>query len=414
MASIHSDPIAETAPIIDGIVPPEVASPESPQEIADLLASAAAEGKTVAPIGGGTSLSLGNVPERIDIGLTTTKLTGIISYEPTDLTLSVWAGSRFADVNAQLADQGQTLPLDVPYRENATIGGLIASGLVGPRRSGSPTFRDLLIGISAAHPSGTVTKAGGMVVKNVTGFDLMRLYLGSLGTLGVVVSANFKVLPLARFETTLLTKFSDLASAIDAGSRVREGRARPIALEVFRSGEAWAVAVRLEGRESTVRLLLNEVRESLTGDQETFEGEASKQWWQSFAELEAASTNGADVVLRCSVRPRLGDELLQRVNNEVEDAELSVTHLSWSPALGTVTARISAHQHGNPKQALRDLREQLLGVSDNTTVLAAPAEWKTGLDVWGRPPETIDIMRALKEQFDPARVLNPGRFAGGI
>jgi glycolate oxidase FAD binding subunit len=414
MASIHSDQVAQTAHVIDGISLPEMASPESPQEIADLLATAAAEGKTVAPVGGGTSLSLGNVPERIDIGLSTIRLSGIISYEPTDLTLSVWAGSRFAEVNAQLAEHGQTLPIDVPYSENATIGGLIATGIAGPRRAGSPTFRDLLIGVSAAHPSGTVTKAGGMVVKNVTGFDLMRLYLGSLGTLGIVVSANFKVLPLARFETTLLAKFSDPTTAIDTGSRVRESRARPIALEIFRSGEGWDVAVRLEGRESTVRLLLNELRELLTDDSETFEAEASKQWWQSFAEREAPFTNGHDAVLRCSVRPRQGSELLQQVNNEVEEAGFSVSHLSWSPELGTVTTRVSVRHLNDPRPALSDLQEQLLAVSDNATVLAAPAEWKTDFDVWGRPPETIDIMRALKEQFDPARVLNPGRFAGGI
>ncbi|MEA2598117.1 MAG: glycolate oxidase binding subunit, partial [Thermomicrobiales bacterium] len=221
-----------TLTTVDGYTPIRIVEPERPSDVAEVLADAAAEGLAVTPIGGGTSLGLGNVPERLDIGLSTNRLRGIIDYEPADLTLSVAAGSPFADVQAVLAEHGQTLPIEVPHPDRATIGGLIATALAGPRRYGAGTLRDLLIGVSAAHPSGTVTKAGGMVVKNVTGFDLMRLYLGSLGTLGVLVSANFKVLPLPRFEATLLVTYSALAPALDAANRIRVGRVQPVSLEV--------------------------------------------------------------------------------------------------------------------------------------------------------------------------------------
>jgi glycolate oxidase FAD binding subunit len=399
---------------VDGLIPSETVFPASPQELADVLASAAEEGKAIVPVGGGTKLSLGNVPERLDLGVSTRDLSGIINYEPTDMTLSVWAGSRFAEINAVLAEKGQTLPIDVASPVRASIGGLIATGLAGPRRTGSPTFRDLLIGISAAHPSGTVTKAGGMVVKNVTGFDLMRVYLGSLGTLGVIASANFKVLPLGRRDLTVLKSFSAQLDPIDAALKIRDGRIRPVALEVFQSSGQWSVAARLEGRESTVQLLSRELAHVLGGDAEIFEGEASSSWWQAFIDEESASTNGKDALIRCSSRPRLGHQLFVDVSNEIRDLSALSSHLSWSPALGTTTGRVSLPNVNDARFVFADLRERFLKIADNVTVLAAPAEWKEGIDVWGATPETIDIMRALKAQFDPRRVLNPGRFAGGI
>ncbi len=193
-------PFEEVA--IDGQVPGGVVEPVTAEEAAALLAESVRRGFACAPVGGGTKLALGNPPERLDVVLSTRRLGGVIDYVPTDLVLSVGAGARIGDVRAVLAEHGQHLPIDAPAE--ATIGGLIATALAGPRRLGYGTLRDLLIGIAVAHPAGTVTRAGGMVVKNVSGFDLPRVYHGSLGTLGVIVSANFKVLPAPRHESTLL------------------------------------------------------------------------------------------------------------------------------------------------------------------------------------------------------------------
>jgi glycolate oxidase FAD binding subunit len=413
MAFTHSKPVAALMEI-DGLTPSNSEFPATPQELADLLATAGSEGKAVAPIGGCTSLALGNAPERLDLAISTENISGVISYEPTDLTLSVWAGSRFGEVNALLADHGQTLPLDVAHPDQATIGGLIATGLAGPRRSGSPTFRDLLIGISVGHSSGTVTKAGGMVVKNVTGFDLMRVYLGSLGTLGIIVSANFKVLPLGRRDLTVLKSFSTQSDAVVAALKIRDGRARPVALEVFQSNDGSSVAARLEGRESTVQLLSEEVAQILGGSADIFDGDASRSWWQSFTDTESATSNGQDAVIRCSSRPRQGHQLFVDVSSEIRESAGVARHLSWSPALGTITCRVSFPESRDATVTFVGLQKRFFEIADNVLVLAAPAEWKARIDVWGATPETIDIMRALKEQFDPGRVLNPGRFAGSI
>lgn len=413
MASTHSKLVGST-PIIDGLMPAKVVTPADPQELASILARAAQEGQAVAPIGGGTSLALGNVPERLDLAVSLANISGVISYEPTDLTLSVWAGSRFDEINKILAENGQTLPIDVAFSDRATIGGRIATGIAGPRRSGSPTLRDLLIGVSAAHSSGTVTKAGGMVVKNVTGFDLMRVYLGSLGTLGVVLSANLKVLPVGRRDITVSGTFSNLEKAIEVAGKIRESRVRAVALEVFRSASDWSVAARIEGRETTVQLLADETAQTLEGDVESFEGEASESWWNVFSEKEAPTTNGEDVVLRCSTRPRCGHGLLKKLSIALEEFGGTVDHVSWAPVIGTTTLRCSFNDDENPRSKFLALRDGAMAAAENVTVLAAPPEWKAGMDIWGATPETIDVMRALKEQFDPARILNPGRFVGGI
>ena len=162
------------------------------------------------------------------------------------------AGARFGDVQAVLAEHGQRLPLDPPGGADATIGGLIATGRWGPLRYSAGTLRDLLIGISVAHPSGTVSKAGGMVVKNVSGYDMPRLYLGSLGTLGVVVSANFKVLPRPRAEATVIAAYDEPAPAFSAASALRNSREPIAALEVAFFDGAWRLAARIEGRDETV------------------------------------------------------------------------------------------------------------------------------------------------------------------
>ena len=405
------------APTIDGLTPADVVAPGDAQAVAEVLAEAAARGLAVAPVGGGTALMLGNVPERVDLALLTAGLGGILEYEPTDLVLSAGAGARFGDVQAVLAEHGQRLPLQAPGGDGATIGGLIATALAGPRRLGSGTLRDLLIGISVAHPSGTVTKAGGMVVKNVTGFDLTRVYHGSLGTLGVVVSANFKVLPAPRFETTVVARLDSAEPAFAAADRVRAGRIQPVALEVTRVEGGWLVAVLLEGREGTVRALAEETTSMIEagGDAEAelVDGVESVEWWRHFLDVQSPWAAEREALVRCAVRPRATADAVRELLALENRGVVALNAVQASPGLGLVHCRV-ALPPGDGADALKLLQDELLAEVDNATVLAAAPDLKRGLDVWGRTPETLDLMRALKEQFDPKRVLNPGRFAGFI
>lgn len=401
-------------PAIDGVTPDRIVAPESAEEIADILAEAAGRSLAVAPIGGGTALGLGNVPERLDLAVSTERLTGVIDYEPMDLVLSIGAGAKFSDAQAILAKHGQGIPIEAPLEANATIGGLIATALAGPRRLGSGTLRDLLIGISVAHPSGTVTKAGGMVVKNVTGFDLTRLYLGSLGTLGVIVSANFKVLPKSRAESTLLLHASSIDQGAIAAAAIRASSLQPIALELTQTGSDWRLAVRIEGREGTVATSADRVLGLVKLDYELLEGPESAAWWRTYVDAQAPALNSPrEVVVRCGVRPRATVDLLRNALDKASSHSLSASYIAASPGLGSVILRLESTEAISGSDLAR-LQSDLHEIADTVTVLAANPEAKRAIDVWGKSPGTLDLMQSLKNQFDPARVLNPGRFAGRI
>ncbi len=316
---------------VDGVSASEFAVPGDAQETADALAVAASLGKAVTPIGGGTALTLGNPPERVDVALSTERLAGIIDYEPTDLVLSVGAGARFGDVQAVLAEHGQRLPLDPPGGGDATIGGLIATGRWGPLRYSAGTLRDLLIGISVAHPSGTVSKAGGMVVKNVSGYDMPRLYLGSLGTLGVVVSANFKVLPRPRSEATVIATYNDLAAAFAAASQLRGGRDPIAALEVLSRDGDWALATRIEGRDETVDAVATQIVSGAAGDITRLDGQESAGWWSAYVGQQQARQGDNAVLVRCGARPKETAALASRFIDAMSELGITVPYLAASP-----------------------------------------------------------------------------------
>jgi glycolate oxidase FAD binding subunit len=410
MASIHSDLTqlnASRSPrpdAIDDVGIERWLEPDSADEVARLLADAAGRGQAIAPVGGGTKLAIGNAPARIDAALSTAKLNRVLHYEPTDMTLSVEAGIRFADLQRVLAEKGQTLPIEVPDAEDATIGGLIATAIAGPRRYGSGTLRDLLIGITCAYPSGIVAKAGGLVVKNVTGFDLMRLHLGALGTLGVIVSANFKVLPLARTEATLITDPGTLTRALAAADASKSGRVRPVAIEVFAADGAWRAAVRIEGRPETVNHGVASLEVQGVWPQH-LQGEESAHWWRGYVERQSLLT-GSEIAIRCGAEPKAGAALAETIARILDRHDISPELMAVSPRLGTVHLGMA----GIEPDSFPRLHSALADAASAVTVLRAPAQLKSQLDVWGKTPKTVDVMRALKSEFDPHNVLNPGRF----
>ena len=396
---------------VDGVAASSFVVPGDAQETAAFLAEAAALGRAVSPVGGGTALNLGNPPERLDCVLSTERLAGIIDYEPMDLVMSVGAGARFGDVQAVLAEHGQRLPLDPPGSVDATIGGLIATGRWGPLRYSAGTLRDLLIGISVAHPSGTVSKAGGMVVKNVSGYDMPRLYLGSLGTLGVVVSANFKVLPRPRAEATVIAAYDEPAKAFSAATALRNDREPVAALEITFLEGAWRLATRIEGRDETVAAVAAQISAKAGGDVSRLEGPESVIWWASYIANQQIANHENAVLVRCGVRPKETAVLATGMASALSGIGIATPYLAASPGLGIVVGRMDLGSEGS-SGLLADAQGILLGLAETVTILAAPPSWKRGIDVWGRLPEGFDVMRSLRAQFDPERTINPGRFAG--
>ncbi|MGI8482928.1 MAG: FAD-binding oxidoreductase [Thermomicrobiales bacterium] len=389
---------------IDGISPGTSVDVSTPDEVADVLRTASINGQNVVPVGGGTALSIGNISEQVDVAIGLSSLSGVIDYQATDLMVSVRAGTTIAALSAELAAHGQELPLDIPFPDRATVGGVLATAFAGPRRFGSGTLKDLVVGCSYVRGDGLIAKAGGMVVKNVSGFEIPRLLHGSWGTLAVMTSANFKVTPIPKGDLTCSVDYSSMPDAVKAGSRVLMSGVSVVSCEIVQLPQAITLLVRLQGREEGVHEQLSDLRKALAGAEPGVdEGVASRRVWQSQVEHLASADGLVQVVI--GARPRDLESLLAHLETMPAG---SVTELIASPATGTVRVRLDPEQFASdhfwttltPPQGLQGL---------SMMVEFAPSARKRGLDVWGPPPAGIEIMRSIKRQFDPDNVLNRGR-----
>ena len=217
---------------IDGCTPERIVCPASIDELAQCAASAHAANLAVIPVGNGTQLHVGRAPTRYDVALSTQRLNRILAHEAADMTVTVEAGITLADLNAALAPAGQRLPLDPPHPERTTIGALIATDACGPLRLSQGKVRDLLIGITVVLADGTLVHGGGRVVKNVAGYDLMKLFTGSFGTLGIIVEATFKLRPVAEHEAVFVLPASGTEAAVVLGLKVPSAQVTPHYVEV--------------------------------------------------------------------------------------------------------------------------------------------------------------------------------------
>ena len=418
MASTHSnghhDPghIEHAVYSAFGVAPQRIYEPETAQEMAELLAEARTERAAVLPAGGLTQISFGNRPSAVNWIASTGRLNRVLSHEPADLTMSVEAGVTLAQLQDALSEAQQHLPVESPDPERTTIGGLVATALVGPRRASSGTLRDYLIGISAAYPDGSVGKAGGLVVKNVSGFDLMRMHHGALGTLGVITSVNLKVMPAPRSEASLIARSRDLGDLQRAAVQIARLNPPPSALEVFRTGDEWTLACRWEGRSGTLPKRIEQTRTLLGVTASQLDERDSRQYWADYGwTWFRTPADGTKALVRVAGLPGDSFATLEQVDRISAERRVRLQFVSVSPRLGTVFAGVKSHLEVPAFQAwVRALRD----VVPATTIIAAPLPWKADLDTWNHDPSALDLMRALKREFDPDSVINPGRYAGGI
>ncbi len=394
---------------IDGVVPDRVIRPDSPYDLATLLCEASDQDWSIHPIGSGLHQRFGRTPERVDVAVSTLGLSGILRYDPEDLVVSVAAGTTLAELQGELSTHGQWLPVEAPGGSSATVGGMLALGLIGPRQLGSLSVRDLLLGMSVALTDGTVVKSGGMVVKNVTGFDMGRLHVGARGTLGVITSANFKVLPKPETEATLLVRFQPgpvgLAEAFASFDRLRAGTLRPIAADVTIQPNSTELAVRFEGRMAAVRRQMDAASAVVAGDTVAlFDPGEVQAWWVRHVE-QLGFGDAERTVLRLDSRPRAIGALAARIVNELDAANRTDCRIVVSPGLGLIWADLGEASQPDAAGLLGSLRDQSAGV----TILGAPTAWKADVTAMGgAEPRSVDL--ALRAQFDPNQILNRGRF----
>jgi glycolate oxidase FAD binding subunit len=376
------------------------ATPANDVECAQILADAARDRRTVRIRGSGTKSYIGDV-RPTDIEVSSERLAGVVDHVPADLTVTVGAGTRVADLAAALARAGQFLPLDPPHANEATIGGVIAANSNGFWRTRYGSVRDLLIGTRIALADGTVARAGGRVVKNVAGYDLDKLLVGSFGTLGVIVEATLKVLPVPAASDGLVARFARSADAFAGAQAIVRGASRVEACVIERTDAGWRLAMQARGTAPTVKRAITDARREIA--ERAGDATALADALGEMRELPTRATDGAlvrvSLPLAASAAFAETAARLETLATLVADAASGVTR---------------AHLMGEDDAVIRDAEALLLAarVVGGTGRIERRAEHlRERLPTWPTRPNGDFLMRRIKEAFDPAGILEPGRSA---
>ncbi|HET7419692.1 MAG TPA: FAD-binding oxidoreductase [Candidatus Dormibacteraeota bacterium] len=338
--------------------------PATAEEVARILHDAETARHAVVPVGGGKATGMGNPVERCDVTLHTSRLDRVLEHSQPDMVVSVEAGITLEALQAELGKTGQFLPLDPFNSPGHTVGGLLASGWTGPLRMRYGSPRDFLIGIRVALPDGKLAGGGGRVVKNVSGYDMMKLHYGALGTLGVIVAASFKVFPRPLHDVTVSGD-----GGWDDAVRALAMPVAPSALEVFDGGR---VLARFTGSREAVRRIV-----------------ADLGWPETDATVWDEHSRRAPGRCARIATPK------ERLRGVVEGL-----HDWWaSPGVGV------AYWTPPDEASVAPVREKVEAAGGSLVMLTP-----SGVDAWGKRPQTLEVMRRLKNAFDPDGILNPGRF----
>ncbi len=409
---------------VDGVLAKAVVRPGTPQEVAAVLRFAHASGLVVVAAGGFTQQRTGATPPGVDLVLETTRLTAVEHYDAGDLTIGVGAGTTVAQVGEMVAANRQILPLDVARAEKATVGGALATAAHGPLKQGYGGVRDYCIGVRFVTADGKLAKGGGRVVKNVAGYDLMKLLIGSYGTLGIIVGASFKLFPRPAQTRTWICEFAGLREALEFRDTMLQSPLAPLCLELVsphaqmlladsgRASEAWHICVRGGGSDAVLGRYRKELGSAVARE---IEGEEEMRFWRGARDFSA------------TVFERQRNAMLVEVNVPLQSAEgaiLAATQAGMNDSfvcavmgragVGTFLVALlpvatdppAAMLYANAISALRCG----LPRDGSAIVLGCPREAKAHFSVWGSTPTDVDCMRAIKRAMDEKDILNRGRF----
>ncbi len=397
---------------IDGLTPKAVVLPASVWEIQDVLRFAAAQHLSVIPAGSGSKLQSGNPPEKVDIVLAMTRINEVVEYEPADLTVTVEAGIQLTALQEKLADNGQFLPLNPPYASRCTLGGIVAANASGSLRLRYGTARNLVLGLRVVHASGTVVKSGGKVVKNVAGYDVNKLYIGSFGTLGILTEMTLKLSPIPARQALLTAQFQDMQAAAKTGLSIVGSQTLPDFVNLLVNSEHAGpmLVAGFGGDAETVTWQLEQARRimelnSAIGVKE-LEGESFQKLNDAMRAFAESENDSRTVIVQVNLKRTDIAEFAENVlTNNAEMLAL----------LGSGVLYLKMEQVERLAETLATLRERVVAAHGNLIIESAPPELKQQLDVWGPvAPRARNLMQQLKARFDERNLLNPGRFVSGI
>ena len=375
-------------------------APTSSAELAEALRDAAAAGRTISLAGNSTKRHMAGPLEPADVALTTMSLRGVLQYEPRDLTISVNAGVSWCEFTHLLAENRQMVPLDPPFAEAATVGGVISANSSGPRRRLYGTARDLVIGMQFATLEGKLVKSGGMVVKNVAGLDMAKLMIGSFGTLAAITVVNFKVQPMPEVERSFLLPFDSLAAAIVARNVILKGQLQPSAIDLLNPAVArtlgkstWLLALRAGGNAAAVERYEHEFANF--ADALAFENDRQQTLWHHLESFTPQFLAGHD------------DCAVVRASCTLKESE-AVMESFPGPAVARAGSGV-CYGYFERSQAARDWLSSAQTSGCKAVIEFASEEVRRTFDLWPAPGGDFEIMKRVKQLFDPRNLLNRGR-----
>ena len=413
---------------VEGTTPSVVARPVSPQGISEVLAIASEHGLSVSPLGGRTRTGLGNVSESLDLAIDMTGVNQVMAHNAADLTATVEAGIRVSRLQEVLGEHGQFLAIDPPLPDRATIGGTLAVGWSGPMTWQNWSPRDIVIGMRTVMADGTITKTGGQVVKNVSGYDMARMHIGALGTLGIIAEVSFKLTPLPARQATVMASFDSDANCLDAALAVYGSSLVPLAISTVHGQQPSAgggvgegrpsLMVRVGGRARSVRRQTDDVASICKRfgavHSAVIDGDDAAMMWRRIGDLGWADETAPIAGIRVTVLPSDTPRIIQSMQDS--------PGLAWRATTQTTQGVVDIHWLGvdgeppseHVRAAISNAVKAVQQAGGTAVVTHAPTPIKETLDVWGESTSAINTMRNLKRQYDPDRLLNPGRFMGGI
>jgi glycolate oxidase FAD binding subunit len=385
---------------------PAVLQPSTPEELCDALRSASASRRTIELFGGNSKHLMAGAVAPASVRISTARMKCLLQYEPRDLTVSVESGMPFAELNALLARNGQMIPLEGPYCDTATVGGVVAANISGARRRLYGTARDLVIGMKFVTLEGKLVQSGGMVVKNVAGLDMGKLMIGSFGTLAAIASVNFKLTPRPAVSRTILFAFEDLPTALEARNSAIRGVLNPVAVEILNpilsaqiGLKNFTLAVMFAGNQTVIERSIRE--SSALGPGRPLAADEEQRFWNSLH----------------AVTPRF----LEKFRDGGAVVRLSTTLAECGEALANVEGPAHAHAASGvvrgwftrPETAARCMADAVKrgwkAVVEFSSESARP-----NMTLWPEPGGDFAIMKEVKRMFDPENLLNPGRLFGRL
>jgi glycolate oxidase FAD binding subunit len=461
---LKTDPSVTAQYAVDGVVPKAVVFPKDTRMVAAVVQCACRGNLAMVPWGSGTKMAMGNPPKRLDLVVCMARMNHMLDVDTANLTITVEAGVKFRDVQARLATEedrcylpledlkteagefvcsdrshsGCFLPMDPPFSEKATLGGIVAANTTGPRRLLYGLPRDLVLGVRFVTPKGDIIGAGGKTVKNVSGYDVSKLMIGSLGSLGILCEMTLRLLPLPEKMETLLFSFDSFSDAGGFAGSILGTKLLPAAVEVANkaaienmdlrgslqfSPGSYVVMLALEAFDEAVARMQKELlvmaQHFKAKGHALVQEDKHRLFWLSVGQLQGTARQRFPrlVALQLNYPLSAWKSLFEFADKTLSQARLDHTMLCHAGNSVTLINLLPASKGTDDKpliEAVRTLLAECRKAGGNLVVQRAPADLKKALPVWGEPGSDLPLMKRIRVELDPFGVMNPGRFAVGL